>query len=59
MEKTYEKVPSFNPHSNCQGHGIYVLDCEYEDKEDRELLVRCLDNYIVNENYNSKFYQKY
>ena len=47
MEKTYEKVPSFNPHSNCQGHGIYVLDCEYEDKEDRELLVRCLDNYIV------------
>ena len=44
--KEYEKIPSFNDHPNCKGHANFMLDCEYEKKEDRDLLVNCLDNYI-------------
>jgi hypothetical protein len=41
------KIPKFNDHgSNCKGHANYMLDCEYENQEDRELLVKVLDNYI-------------
>lgn len=48
MEKQYEKIPRFVPDSckNCKGHANYMLDCEFTDKEDRNLLLRVLDNYI-------------
>lgn len=46
MEKQYEKIPAFNDHINCKGHGNYMLDCEYTTKDDRDLLVKCLENYI-------------
>lgn len=42
----YEKVPAFNDHLNCKGHANFMLDCEYEKKEERDLLVSVLDNYI-------------
>lgn len=46
MEKIYEKIPSFNDHSNCKGHANYMLDCEYTSKEERDLLSNTLKNYI-------------
>lgn len=44
------KIPSYNPHTNCPGHGIYMLDCEYEDKQDRDLLVKVLEHYTNEKN---------
>lgn len=50
MEKEFESIPRFNDHgSTCSGHGNYVLDCEYKIKDQRDLLVKVLDNYIENE----------
>ena len=51
MEKTYEKVPSFTPDTckGCKGHAMYMLDETYQDKESRDLLVKCLSNYISKE----------
>jgi hypothetical protein len=48
MEKQYEKIPSFTPDSDkhCKGHANFMLDHEYQDKESRDLLVNCLNNYI-------------
>ena len=48
-EKQYEKIPRFVPDTckNCKGHGVAMLDCEYEKKEDRELLVKVIDNYLA------------
>ena len=48
IEKQYEKIPSFKPETckNCKGHANFMLDCEYETKADRDLLVNVLGNYI-------------
>lgn len=48
MKKTYAKVPKFVPDTckNCKGHGVEMLDCEYTEKEDRNLLIKVLNNYI-------------
>lgn len=48
MNKEYQKVPSFTPdtHKGCKGHADYMLDCEYTEKADRDLLVNVLSNYI-------------
>ena len=46
----YPPVAPFNPHgSTCKGHGMSFLDCTYETKEERDLMVQILNNYIVNE----------
>lgn len=47
MENKYEPIPRFVPDTckNCKGHSNFVLDCEYTDKEDRDLLVSVLKNY--------------
>ena len=39
-------IPKFNDHSNCQGHANYILDCEYTKKDDIDLIIKVLDNYI-------------
>lgn len=53
MEKIYEAVPRFNDHgSNCSGHTNYVLDCDYTKQQDRELLSKVLDNYILQKDKN-------
>ena len=41
-----EPIPKFNDHPNCKGHANFMLDCEYTEKEDRNLLVKVLENYI-------------
>jgi len=48
-EKKYEKIPAFKPDSckGCKGHGNYMLDCEYENEKDRNLLVKVIGNYIT------------
>ena len=46
-EKKYPKVPAFNNCPlTCKGHANYMLDNEFETKEDRDLLVRVIDNYL-------------
>jgi len=48
-ESTIEKLPpikAFNPHSNCKGHACAFLDCTYEYREERDLMVKILDKYI-------------
>ena len=46
--KQYEPIPSFTPdsHKSCKRHADYLLDCEFKTKEERVLLIKCLDNYI-------------
>ena len=45
--KKYTPVPKFVPDTckNCKGHANYMLDCEYENKDDRDLLISVLENY--------------
>ena len=47
MDKEFKPIPRFIPESckGCKGHGIYMLDCDYTKKEDRDLLSKILDNY--------------
>ena len=49
-KETYNKIPTFNDHPNCKGHGNYMLDCEYTTKDEREQLLKVLDNYIDEKN---------
>jgi len=43
-----EKIPRFVPDTckNCKGHGNFMLDCDFTDKDDQDLLVTVLGNYI-------------
>jgi len=44
--KTFKPVQRFNDHgSGCKGHANFMLDCTYENKEDRDLLHTILGNY--------------
>ena len=49
MEKQYEKIPAYKPDTckNCKGHANCMLDCEYETKGERDLLVSVLEKYIT------------
>lgn len=49
MEKQYEKIEGFKDHSNCPGHANFILDCEYETKDQRDLLVSVINNYVKDE----------
>jgi len=46
-EKEFYSEP-FNEHAsqNCKGHGNNLTSDTYENEEQRELLVKILDNYI-------------
>jgi len=46
MIEKLKKIKAFNDHSNCKGHGNWMLDCEFESQEDRDVLIKCLNNYI-------------
>lgn len=46
MEKEYKPIPSFNDHQNCKGHANWMLDCTFTKEEERELMIKSLDNYI-------------
>jgi hypothetical protein len=46
MEKKFEPIPAFNDHTNCKGHGNWMLDCTFEKEEERGVLIKALDNYI-------------
>lgn len=50
METKFKPIPPFNDHGAvCKGHANWMLDCTYEKKEDREMLLKILDNYYPNE----------
>ena len=44
--KTYEPIPAFLDHKNCQNHSNFMLSCEFTKKEDRDLLSEVLSRYI-------------
>ena len=43
--KTYKPIPPLNPHTNCKGHAMSILDDTYETQESRDLLDKILSNY--------------
>lgn len=47
MEKLTIPLKPFKPsdHANCKGHGMYFLDCDYRNKEDRETFDKVLAHY--------------
>ena len=49
MEKQYPKVEPFKDHQNCSGHANYMLDCTYEKIEERNALVKTINNYVKEE----------
>lgn len=49
-KEKFEAIPKFNDHgSACSGHANWMLDCTYENKEDRTLIANCVGNYITDE----------
>lgn len=48
-EKKFEPIKAFNDHPGCKGHANYMLDCTYEKKEDRDLMMEILTKYIDND----------
>lgn len=48
------KIPRFvdATHKGCKGHGDALLDCEFEHREDRNLIGRILTNYISKDETN-------
>lgn len=49
-DEKFEGIKPFNDHgSGCSGHANWMLDCTYTKKEDRDLIIKCLDNYIPKE----------
>ena len=50
MDQKLRPIPRFNDHGvNCKGHANWMLDCTFENQEDRDVLIRVLDKYIVDE----------
>lgn len=45
MTEKLKPIPVFNPHTNCKGHANFMLDCTYEKQEERDLLIKVLENY--------------
>lgn len=41
-------IKNFNEHEGqqCKGHTNWMTACMYEDQKERDLLSKCLDNYI-------------
>lgn len=50
----YKKFAPFKDHLNCVGHANYMLDCTYEDEDDRKLLIQVLENYIKDKTKDEK-----
>ncbi len=47
-KKEYKPVPRLNDHgSGCKGHCNWMLDCEFKTREERDIMISALDNYIV------------
>lgn len=44
-KKKVKPIPKFNDHANCKGHANFMLDCTYEEQEDRNLLIGIIDRY--------------
>ena len=38
-------IPRFNDHgANCKGHQNWMLDNTFENQEDRDILIKAIDN---------------
>lgn len=47
METKYKPIPRFNDHgAGCKGHANWMLDCTFEEQEDRDSMVKALDSTI-------------
>lgn len=36
----------FNDHSNCKGHGNFMLDSSLEEETDRVAVIQAINNYL-------------
>ena len=46
-EKQLKPIPKFRPHgAECKNCGNWMLDCEYTRQEERDNLIRCINNYL-------------
>lgn len=44
----YKAIPRFNDHgAGCKGHANWMLDCEFTSQDDRDILLKALDNAIL------------
>ena len=49
IKEKLQKIPAFNDHgSNCSGHANFMLDCTYEKQDDRDLIIKIVENYYGN-----------
>lgn len=47
MSYKYPSFPRLNDHGvGCKGHGNWMLDNDLSKSDDREVLVRAIDNYL-------------
>lgn len=47
----YKPTPRFNDHgSSCKGHANAMLDSEMTTREERDLMIRAINNYVPDEN---------
>lgn len=46
MKTLLSPIPKFVDHKNCKGHQNWMLDCEFTKQEDRDTLIRALENHI-------------
>ena len=49
MEKKLTPIPRFNNHGKeCEKHANWMLDCTFENQEERDLMINVLDKHIAN-----------
>jgi len=41
-----KSYPPFKDHSNCQGHANFMLDSKLETEQDRQAVLKAVENYI-------------
>ena len=50
MIEKLKSYPRLNNHgAECKGHSVWMLDNTFEDREDRDILIKALDNAIGKE----------
>ena len=50
MEKKIDAIPYHNEHgATCRGHSNYLTACTYETQEERDDLLKILNNYWPDE----------
>ncbi len=46
IDKIYKPIAPFNDHTNCKGHGNFMLDSTLETEAERSVVIHAIENYI-------------